>query len=326
MKHRKPVIISLVAAVAAVAIGVGGWLVYSNVQLDNAKKAYDAAVVDLNAAQVLAKDAEAARSDALDAYTADVDVAEQLAALLGDGSDVLKAAGEGTLAAREAIDADEAPKTPAKSGSKLKDNPSVEDYNNARVEVEGLTADWNAYTKALKNDVTKFGTDADALKTLWQAQVDTAADDAAAAINANPNASQEAKDAATAAAEALKALTNPLAPEAVDLWKALIDAKNTLAAQEKAYQDQKAAEKAAEEAAARNANRGGSSGGNRGGSSGGSGGNNGGVDYSLGAIAAALAAQLGIPASQVTCYDIANGVRCEWNTPERTGWREFTIG
>lgn len=321
MKNRKPLIISLVAAVVAVALGVGGWLVYSNVQLDNAKKAYDAAVVDLNAAQVLAKEAEAARSDALDAYTADVEVAEQLAALLGDGSDVLKAAGEGTLAAREAIDADEAPKTPAKSGSKLKENPSVEDYNKARVEVEGLTADWNAYTKALKNEATKFGTDADALKTLWQAQVDTAADDAAAAINANPNASQEAKDAATAAAEALKALTNPLAPESVDLWKALIDAKNTLAAQEKAYQDQKAAE----EAAARNANRGGSSGGNRGGSSGGSsggsGGNNGGVDYSLGAAAAALAAQLGIPASQVNCYFAGSAIRCD----HPGGSRTFTI-
>src|SRR5690606_4467944 len=157
--NRKPVIISAIAAVAAVALGVGGWLVYSNVQLDNAKKAYDAAVVDLNAAQVLAKDAEAARSDAHDAYTADVEVAEQLAALLGDGSDVLKATGEGTLAAREAIDTDDAPRAPAKSGSKLKDSPSVEDYYKARVEVEGLTADWNAYTKALKNDVTKFGTD-----------------------------------------------------------------------------------------------------------------------------------------------------------------------
>jgi membrane protein involved in colicin uptake len=178
-----------------------------------------------------------------------------------------------------------------KSGSALKQNPSVEDYDMARAEVEGLTADWNTYTKALTDAAAKFEADADALKTLWQAQVDTAADDAAAAA-------------------ALRALTNPLAPEAVDLWKALIDAKNTLAAQEKAYQDQKAAD----EAAARTAKRGGSSGGS---GSNGSGGNTGG-GYSLNAIAAALAAQLGIPASQMTCYDISNGVRCDWPGGSRT--------
>src|SRR5690606_36247976 len=149
--NRKPLIISLVAAVAAVALGVGGWLVYSNVQLDNAKKAYDAAVVDLNAAQVLAKDAEAARSDAHDAYTADVEVAEQLTTLLGDGTDALKTASEGTLAAREGIDGLKAPRAPAKSGPTLTENPSVEDYDTARAEIESLTADWNAYTKALKD-------------------------------------------------------------------------------------------------------------------------------------------------------------------------------
>jgi hypothetical protein len=54
VKNRKPLMISVVAAVAAVALGVGGWLVYFNIQLDNAEKAYDAAVVDLTSAQVLA--------------------------------------------------------------------------------------------------------------------------------------------------------------------------------------------------------------------------------------------------------------------------------
>lgn len=302
MKNRKSLIISLVAAVVTVALGVGGWLVYSNVQLDNAKKAYDAAVVDLDAARVPAKDAEAARSDALDAYTADVEVAEQLAALLGDGSDVLKAAGEGTLAAREAIDADETPKAPATSGSKLKENPGVEDYDTARAEVEGLTADWNAYAKTLKGEVAKFEADADMLKAIWQAQVDTAADDAATAIKANRHASKKAKDAATAAAETLKALTDPLTPEAVDLWKALIDAKKTLAAQEKAYQDQKAA--------ARNANRGGS-GGNTGGG--------GGLPTGLSALEQSVANDQGVPVSQVHCYVVsASSIRCDYPGGSRT--------
>lgn len=309
MKNRKPLIISVIAAATAIAVGVAGWLIYTNVQLSNAKAAYEASLVDLETARSAADGELDALGETLDSYGVDLAVAEELVALLGEGSEVLLAAADGTRSSRESIDGFEALKAPADSAGELPDNPDVDDYNTLRGATETLIADWKSYTSAIKDAADSFEADLAALAVLWQAQIDTAADSAAAAIAANANATQEAKDAATAAAAALGELDNPLDAEAPVLWKALLDANSTLAAQEKAYQDQKAAEAEAARRAAQNSrpSGGGSSGGGNTG-----GGSSGGGSATLGQLEAAVAERFGVSASQVNCYYVSNGVRCDY--------------
>lgn len=316
LKNRKTVLIAALSGVVAIVLAVSGWVTYTTVQLTEARAAYEAAVADLDAAQQAATDAQDALAAALETHAADLEVAEQLVALLGEGSETLLAAADGTRTAREDVDSFAAPSAPSRSAGVLSENPGVDDYASLRADVQALTARWTAYSDQLESEAETVTSDNEALATLWQAEVDTAANTAAAAINTNPNASQEAKDAATAAADALGALANPLDPEAVALWQALLDANSTLAAQEQAYQQQKAAEEEAARRAATNRapSRGGSPSG--GGSSGG-----GHTPVTLEDVEAALARDLGIDAGLVNCFDIPRGIRCEYPG----GWREVTF-
>lgn len=316
VKNRKVLLITTIAAVTAIVLGVAGWVTYSSIQLNEARTAYEAAITDLDAAQEAATGLEDSLATALDTHTADLEVAEQLVALLGEGTESLLVAADGTRTAREDADGYVTPGAPAKSAGRLPENPGVDDYIALRADVEALTARWLSYADDLRDDADGITADNDALAALWQAQVDTAANTAAAGINANPNASQEAKDSATAAADALTALTNPLAAESVALWQALLDANSTLATQEQAFQQQKAAEEeAARRAAANRApSRGGSPSG--GGSSGG-----GYTPVTLEDVEAVLARDLGIDPSLVNCFDIPRGIRCEYPG----GWREVTF-
>lgn len=315
MQHRKPLIIAAIAGTLAVILGVTGWTIYTTVQLSDARAAYEAAVTELESAQ---SDA-AAEADALTGVTQTVvgglETAEQLVPLLGEGTETLLAAAEGTRTIRERVDGDRATTAPARSAGTLPENPTVDDYVTLRDAVETLTAAWRSYADDLAADAQTITTDGESLATLWRAQIDMAADGAAAAITASPNASQEAKDAATAAAAALTELTDPLAPESVELWAALLTANTTLAAQEQAYQEQRAAEAEAARRAAqasRPPSGGGSSGGRTNPGSG-----PGGVT-TLEDVERALANQLGIDPGVVNCYDIPNGIRCEYPGGSRT--------
>lgn len=304
MKPRRSVLISIIAGTTAVALGASGWLVYNNVQLENARADYEASLAELGAVQSNADSATTPHPSAFEALGASLRTAEALVTLLGEGTDTLKAASDATLAARAFADTHRLPARPATSAGSLPEGPGVDDYSDLTERTLALTVIWKTHTTQVADAIADVTTARETLAAAWQAQIDTAAEFSASAIKANRNASRKAKDAAASAAEALTALTDPLAPEAVDLWKALLDAKKKLATQQKAYEKKKAAEQNAS-----------SSGGWTGGS-GTSGG--GGGSYSLAAIAAALAAQLGIPASQVTCYDIPNGVRCDWPGGSRT--------
>lgn len=341
MKHRKPLIISAVAAATAIALGVTGWLVYSDAQLAEARAAYEATLPDLDAAQSTGQAEEEAVRSAHDAHTAAVEAAEDLVGLLGEGTDVLVAAADGTRSSREIVDGHEVEQAPDTTAGELPENPTVDDYTTLRGAVETLTERWISYADTLTEQAESITADTDALVALWQAQVDTAADTAAAAVEANPNASQEAKDAAVAAAEALTELSNPLAPEAVELWSALLAANTTLADQERVFQEEKAAEEAriAEEArlaaereaaaqrqaAQRQQNSQPSA--PRAPSGGGqtaappSGGSTPTPEERLRRIEELEARDLGIDPSLVNCFLITNGVRCEWPG----GWREVTI-
>ena len=321
--RQKTVLVSVIAAVAALVLGVGGWFTFTGVraaqELNDAKSAYENAVEILEAAVAAASTASAAATENETSLQRHVDVANQLAALLGDGSDVLKAGIDEAANAQTLLEA-EALVAPEKTAGELAENPTVEDCENLREAVEKLTVDWNAFTKDVNARAAALQTQDDALVAAWQLQADTATAAADSIVAANPNAPQEQRDAIVAAAAAIVALEDPLAAEALELWKALQDTSNTAAASEKAYQDQKAAE----EAAARNRSNGGS-GGRSGGSNGGSnsgGSNSGGGSQNYNAmLEAAIAAEQGIPASSVRCFPGGIGIRCEYPG----GWQEFGI-
>lgn len=318
--NPKTVLIATITGLAAIVLGVAGWATVTAIQLADARAAYETASAELDAAQQAATGLEDSLAAAIEAHTADLDVAEQLVTLLGEGTDTLLAAADGTHTSRDDADRFATPDAPARTAGRLPENPSVDDYTALRADLEALTARWVSYTDNLESEADTITSDNEALAALWQAQVDTAANTAAntatAAINTNPNASQEAKDAATAAADALGALANPLDPEAIELWQALLNANNTLAAQEQAYQEQKAAEEEAARRAA--ANRAPS----RGGSASGGGSSPGGgyptVEDRLAELEASVALDAGVDASAVNCFQISNGIRCEWPGGSRT--------
>src|SRR5690554_760396 len=91
MKNRKPLIISAIAAVTAIVLGLGGWLVYTNVkaaaELAEARETYETSLADLAVAQSEAEDAEDALAALLAELTDETEVAEQLVELLGEGND-----------------------------------------------------------------------------------------------------------------------------------------------------------------------------------------------------------------------------------------------
>jgi len=325
MKNRKKtILITAIATVAALVLGVGGWFTYTNIkaaqELNDAKTAYENSVELFETAVAAGSTASTTVTENESSLQKHVDVANQLAEILGDGSDVLKAGIEETANAQTLLDA-EAAVAPSKTLVELPENPTVEDYDTARAAVENLTTEWNTFVKDAKARATALQTQDASLVSAWQLQADTATATADSVVAANPNAPQEQRDAVVAAAAAIVALEDPLSDEAPELWKALQDTSNTAVASEKAYQDQKAAE----EAAARNRSNGGSggrSGGSNGGSNSGGSNSGGGSGAITPAIAeAALAAQLGIPASSVHCFLGGIGVRCEYPG----GWQEFGI-
>lgn len=312
---RKRVLIPAVAALTALVLGLAGWLVHANVQLAEAKDAYETSVADLTAARAEAKDAEDALAALLDSLSSDLDIAEQLVELLGAGGEKLLIAAETTRAARELVDELERLSAPAQTAGGLTQSPTVEEYDDLRAKVDELAARFRAHTTALGAQIAAVAKSDTELTAAWQAQAATVPDAVDAALAASSNGSQGTKDAVVAAGEGLTALGDPLDAEAVELWRALQITSSTLASEEKAYQKKK---KAAEEEAARQ-RAGTSSGGFHGGGS--QGGGNPGGGYSLKAIEAALAAELGIAASSVTCFDISRTTtRCEYPG----GWREYT--
>lgn len=333
---RKRVLIPVIAAVAVMVLAVAGWLVYTNIKHANelaaAKQAYETSLNELSGAQDAANTANADLSAASVTLSAHIDVAEQLVTQIGDGSDILNTAGEVTVDAKAVLDT-AGQTAPKKSAGELPENPAIADYDGLQTEVDKLVATVKAYTKALDEQIAAFTKSNTELTAAWQTQTDTVPDAAAAAIAANPNASQETKDAVTAAAEALVALDNPLAPEAVELWQTLKNTSETVVSEEAAYQAQKAAEEEAARQGARN------SGGGGGGNPGAGGGNPGGSSCQsascytgpsseelaaqyMAQFIASLAANLGVPASSITCYDnTPNSTRCDYPG----GWREFFV-
>lgn len=315
----RSLLISAVAAVTAIVLGVGAWLIYTNVQLAEARDAYESSLSELSVAQDAANTVTADLSAITATLLAHVEVAEQLVALLGEDGDVLEAAADATVDARAVLDA-AVPTAPARTAGELSESPTVEEYEALRAKVEELVATIKAYTAALTERIAALTTSDTGLTAAWQTQTATVPDAVAAALAANPNGSQAAKDAATTAGEALTALEDSLDSVAVELWQALQSTSATLASEEKVYQEKKAAE----EEAARQRARGNSGGSNSGGGNpgGGGGGNPGGSGYSIKALEAALAAELEIPASSVTCFDISRTtIRCEYPG----GWREYIV-
>ncbi len=308
---RKRVRIPIIAAVTAIVLGVGGWLIYTNVQLAQAKDAYETSLSELSATQEAADTANAELAAALATLSAHVDIAEQLVSLLGDDGDILQAAGATTVDARAVLEAT-SPTAPSRTAGELSESPTVEEYDVLRAKVDELVATVVAYTTMLNERITALTTSNTELTVAWQAQTATVPDVVEAALAANANGSQGTKDAVTAAGEALTALEDPLDSEAVELWQALQSTASTLASEEKAYQDQKAAEEEAARQRARNNSGGGnpgSGGGNQGGGNPGGGGSS---APSMQELEASLAAYLGISASQVNCYPIPRGSRCDY--------------
>lgn len=329
MKNRK-VFISVISAITALVLGVAGWLIFTNVQtaneLDAAKVAYRNSLVERSGAVEAAGKSLKLVTDTLSQH---VKVAETLTTQLGDGTDVLKAAIAAVAPAKTALDAT-APVAPKILSNTAPKNSTAADYSKLTAAIKKSTATYKTYTKA----VVKYAAARDAadskLLAAWKAQVATAPATAEATIAANPNSSQEAKDAVTAAAKAVVEMKDSLGSTAPELWKALQDTSASLVAAEQAYQAQKAAadaEAARQAAAKQNTSKGGSSRAPSKGSSGGSssGGSSGGGAANTGALQSQLesqiAASLGISASSVHCAPGGIGIRCTWPG----GSREFGI-
>lgn len=323
---RKRVLITIIAAITVVVLAVAGWLVYTN-ELAVAKTAYETSISDQALAASNADKANHLVSETSGTLSEHIAIAETLATQLGDGTDIVKAA-IAAIAPAKAVLAATTPISPKVSPDKLSKTPTAAEYNKLTASLKKATANYKTYTKALAENIKVRNAENTRLVAAWTAQAATATATAEATIAANPDGSQEAKDAVTAAAKAIVALKDSLGATAPELWKALQDSSASLVAAEQAYQAQKAAEaaEAARQAAAKNnASKGGSSRAPSRGSSGGSssGGSSGGNSsgYSLSDIEALLAAQKGIPASSVHCFNIANGVGC--NYPG--GYYEVTI-
>lgn len=312
----RSLLISVIAALTAIVLGVGGWLVYTGVQaaaeLAAAKEAYETSVADLSVAQAEATDAEAAAAAARALLSARADTAEQLVELLGEASETLLAAADATRAARELLDEVDQLASPARTVGELSESPTVEEYDALRAMVDELVATVEAYTTLLHERIAALTVSDTELTVVWQVQTATVPDAVEAALAANTNGSQETKDAVTAAGEGLTALEDPLDSEAIELWQALQSTASTLASEEKAYQEKKAAEEEAARQRARNNSGGGnpgSGGGNQGGGNPGGGGSS---APSLQELEASWAAYWGVSASQVNCYNIPRGVRCDY--------------
>lgn len=332
LPHQR-LLIPIIAAATAIVLGVGGWLIHTNVQLAEARDAYEASLNELSAAQDAADTANADLSAISATLSAHIDIAEQLVALLGEDGDILQAAAAATLDAKAVLEAT-IPTAPAKTAGQLSESPTVDEYDALRAQVDELVATVEAYTTALTERIAAFTRSDTELTAAWQAQ--TAAVPAAveAALAANANGSQGTKDAVTAAGEALTALGASLDSEAVELWQALQSTSSTLAGEEKAYQDQKTAEEEAARQRARNSSGGGSSGGSAGGGSGGS------IEEWLRFMQASVANEVGASVDDVHCVEgVASpdgsspswkGTLCTYSYftddgGERTGWRWFGL-
>jgi len=309
---RRPrrVLVPVIAGVAAVVLGVSGWLVADTVALAEARAAYESSLAELDGAREASAAATAALAVAIDALGERLPIAEALVAQLGASGDILVTANLATEAARAAVDADR-PTPPVASAGRLPESPAAADYAGLEAATRELTGIHERFAAALAAWTAGIGTRDAELTAAWAAHAATAPASADSLVTAHPNAGQELQDEVVAAAAAIAALEDPLAEEAPALWAALVDAQARLAAAEQAYQEQLAAQQAS-----RSGSR------SRGGSGGapGSGGSSGGA-VTLADIEAALAQQLGIPVSDVRCFDIPNGVRCEYPG----GWREVTI-
>lgn len=313
-------LITIISIVTAVVLIVVGAVVFVNVKAANelaaAKTAYETSLADLKVAVSNVDKADKTLTENSDTVAAHIEVANILAEQLGDGTDTLKAAIEAVADAQKAIDA-KGPNVPKKWTGEVPENPTVEDYDNLREAVEKLIAEYEKYAKVVTTNADGLVKQDKSLLEAWTAQAATAPDTAAAIITATPNVPQETWDAVTAAGEAIVALADPLDATAPELWKALQDTSATATAAEKAIQDQRAAE-AAEAARRAAANSGGNRGGNSGGNRGGSGGNNNGGGVTMAQAEAALAAELGISPSQVSCGFSGGGILCTY--PGGTRW------
>lgn len=315
MKNRKKLFTIISAGVAVLLVIVGAF-VFVNVKAANelaaAKTAYETSLTDLKLAVSNADKADKALTDGSGALAAHIAVADILTEQLGDGTDTLKAAIEAVVAAKEALEVKN-PTTSKKWTGEVPKNPTVKDYDSLREAVDKLIAEYEKYAKTVNANADTLAKQDKSLLEAWTAQAATAPDTAAAIIAATPNVPQETWDAVTAAGKAIVDLTDPLDATAPELWKALQDTSATATAAEKAIQDAKAAAEA--EAARRAANSGGNRGGNSGGNNNG-GGNNGGNNSGGGnykaQAEAALAAELGIPVSQVSCNPSGGGILCTW--------------
>jgi len=314
----KRVLIPIIAAVTAIVLGVGGWLIYSSIQRAQAKDAYETSLSELSAAQDAANTANADLSAAAATLAAHVDIAEQLLALLGEDGDILQAAAAATVDAKAVLGA-ALPTVPARTAGELSESPTVEEYDALRVKVDEMLASVKADTKLLNERREALSISNIELTDAWTAQTVTVPDAVEAALAANTNASQDTKDAVTAAGEALSALVGPLGAESPELWQAFQSAFSTLESEEQDYQEQKAAEEEAARQRARN-NSGGSGGGSGSGGGGGGGGHyidetcqspscyTGPSAEELGEIyrqqlLEGLAAEWGVSVSDVTCED-----------------------
>jgi len=319
----KRAVILVVAAVATVVLATTGWLVYTSVKHANdlaaAQQAYAASLEGLNAAQQGADEAAAALAAASRALTGHLAVAEDLATRLGDGTEALRAVASAMTTARTALAVAD-PKVPARSAPTLPENPDLLDYDAGRAAVEALIVEVDADAAVLAERARARERQDAALVAAWQARSAAAPGMAETAVAAAPNAPQETKDAVTKAAAAVLALADPLDARAPALWQALADASAGAAGAQAAWQAEQ--DRIAAEEAARQSQ--GYSGDDDGDDYGGGGGG-GGYGYGLADLEAAYAAELGIPTSAVNCYQISNGIHCDYAYGDRSGWREVTI-
>lgn len=308
--RRRRIVLGIVAGVSVIALAAGGAFAGNAIAVGAARDRYETAVAELEATREDSRAATATLATAIAELRARVEAAEALAAQLGAEGDTLAAAVAATEAARAAVDSS-GPVSPAPSAGTVPDGAGVAEYDELEAATRELIGSHERFAAALRLWTAGIGQRADDLRAAWTAHAQTAPASAEQAVAAAPNAAQELKDAVAAAADAVVALEDPLDAEAPALWAAFAEARSQLAAAEQAYQEQLAAQQAARPG----------SGGRRPGSSGSGGPPPGWYEASLAQIEAALAAERGISPSDVHCYDIPNGIRCEYPG----GWREITI-